>query len=81
MKCNSYNPVRSAQPGQWQRQRGSNKNMNGLVRQYLPKGTDLPSHSQAQLDAIADEINARSKLTLTFAVHSRPTEICLEITT
>lgn len=38
---------------------GPNENMNGVLRQYLPKGTDLSFYSQAQLNAIADQINNR----------------------
>jgi len=42
-------------------QRGSNENTNRLLRQYLPKGTDISDRDQAALDAIAARINTRPR--------------------
>ncbi|HEX4782331.1 MAG TPA: IS30 family transposase [Usitatibacter sp.] len=47
-------------------QRGSNENTNGLLRQYFPKGVDLSTCSQAQLNAVARRLNERPRKTLNF---------------
>jgi IS30 family transposase len=47
-------------------QRGTNENTNLLLRQYLPRGTDLALISQAQLDQVALRLNQRPRKTLGF---------------
>ena len=52
-------------------QRGSNENTNGLLRQYLPRRLDFRTLTQADLDAIALELNQRPRQTLGFKTPSQ----------
>ena len=59
-------------------QRGSNENTNGLLRQYLPKGSDLSFHGPGMLDNIAAELNSRPRKRHDFRT---PAEMLEEILT
>ena len=47
-------------------QRGSNEQINGLLRQYFPKGMDLSNIHQSKLNAVARQLNERPRETLDF---------------
>jgi IS30 family transposase len=59
-------------------QRGSNENTNGLLREYLPKGTDLSVYTPAQLQAIEDELNDRPRKRLGYRTPREETARLLE---
>jgi len=57
-------------------QRAINENTNGLLRQYMPKGTDLSVFSQDELDAIAFQLNTRPRKRLGFKA---PLEVFMDL--
>ena len=42
-------------------ERVSNENVNGLIRQYLPKTESMKDLTQQQCDRIADKLNSRPR--------------------
>jgi len=61
-------------------QRGTNENTNGLIRQYLPKKTNLNAYSQADLDAVAHELNSRPSKCLGFRTPSGVEQVGVTLT-
>ena len=47
-------------------ERGTNENTNGLIRQYLPKGTDFSSVTDDQISFIKERLNHRPRKCLDF---------------
>lgn len=57
-------------------QRPGSENVNGLLRQYFPKGTDLSVHTAAELQRVADQLNDRPRARLGYA---KPIELMTEL--
>ena len=57
-------------------QHGSNENTNGLLRQFMPKGTSLAPYGPAELAEIERKMNGRPRETLGWA---KPCEKMVEL--
>ncbi|MGK0427034.1 MAG: IS30 family transposase [Ulvibacter sp.] len=53
-------------------ERGTNENINGLIRRYLPKGTDFNEMEEKQLQIIQEKLNYRPRKTIGY---KRPKEM------
>jgi IS30 family transposase len=62
-------------------QRGTNENTNGLLRQYMPKSTNLAAHTADDLARIADSLNNRPRKTLGYLTPSEKLTELLALTT
>ena len=58
-------------------ERGSNENLNGLIRQYIPKGTDFDTLTREDILTIQEKINNRPRKRLAF---SSPNDIFVKLT-
>jgi len=61
-------------------QRGSNEQINGLLRQYFPKGMDLSGIHQNKLNAVARQLNERPRQTLDFETPAERLQQCVAST-
>ena len=58
-------------------QRGSNEQINGLLRQYFPKGMDLSDVHQNRLNAVARRLNERPRKTMGYYSPAEKFEECV----
>ena len=58
-------------------QRGSNENLNGLIRQYLPRGSDLTTLTQLHLNTITQKLNNRPRKRLNYQTPAKLMSVAL----
>jgi len=62
------------------KQRGTNENTNGLLRQYFLKGIDISIYSQEQLNDVARMLNQRPRKTLNYETPAQRFSQCVAST-